>query len=108
MCGSTESIHPDGSRKRNLKDWTRSHATQIALAGSFAVYLLPIAGHAIFVPWGVVLWTEIFAAGGTRAPLWFAADLGVAALAQLTAGAALYAVARRLSWRHRAAASCWS
>ncbi len=53
-----------------------------ALIASFSVYLMPLATvHVVFV-WGLALGAEIFTSESRRAPLWLAADLGLAVALQ--------------------------
>lgn len=70
----------------------------MALAGSFAVYLLPLLGpHAIWVL-GESLWHEVRRFGADREPLWVAADLGLAVAFQAAAFILFHSLSRRRAW----------
>lgn len=68
-------------------------ALAYAFAASFLVYLQPLIFPHVLTVWGFALWAEL-AGFADRAPLWLAANIGLAILVQLAMGAFFYWVFR--------------
>lgn len=62
----------------------------LAVAASFAVYLLPVFTVHISIPWGAVLVLEVTRLAGDREILWLVMDLGFALMLQGAAGGLVY------------------
>ncbi len=70
-----------------------------ALIASFSVYLLPLVTVHIFFVWGWAIGAEIFTSESDRAPLWLAADLGLAVALQAGAFVLFAWIFSRRGWR---------
>jgi hypothetical protein len=76
---------------------SRRSAAIKALLASFAVYLLPVIGPHMALPWGGAIVMEL-ASLHRREPLWLAADIALAVILQLAAFLLLYWMFRRPAW----------
>jgi len=70
-----------------------------AVLASFLVYLLPIVGAHIAMPWGVALGAELTEGLNRRGPLWVAADVALSVVLQVLAGSVAYWFFAQPNWR---------
>jgi hypothetical protein len=70
-----------------------------AFVASFLVYLLPLVGPHIVLPWGAVVVAELTEGLNRRDPLWIAVDVSLAVTLQLLAVLLGYWYFRRASWK---------
>lgn len=77
---------------------SRSTALGWAFLCSFLVYLLPVYTVHVSLVLGVVVWQEIIGGRAISDSLWFAANMALAAVLQLTLGGFFYWVFRGRAW----------
>jgi hypothetical protein len=72
----------------------------VAFIGSFSLYLFPLLTVHVTMPWGIVLWQEVFYFASERGAAWTVLDLCFAAVLQLCVGALFYWAFSRWRWWH--------
>ena len=72
----------------------------LAFIGSFSLYLLPLLSVHVTMPWGIVLWQEVFYFAAERGLAWTVLDLCFAIVLQLSAVVLIYWALGRWRWWH--------